>query len=177
LGGRLSFALRGKTRRANASDLQIVPVPIDELQADPANLRKISAEELDRLTRSLRESAPASRRAQVGEAAPGWGLLLLYSFAARYLRCHTGGSHTLLEVPHRPVGAAVDLECIEELRSMRWREAEILEVDPERRNHYVFDSLVARADPLAMALRLSWRANRLPLGKGRADPEQCEECS
>src|SRR5437867_10755937 len=37
------------------TDLQIVQVPIDELRADPANPRKISAEELDRLTRSLRE--------------------------------------------------------------------------------------------------------------------------
>jgi hypothetical protein len=83
----------------------------------------------------------------------------------------------LLEVPHRPVSPAIDLESIKELRSMRWREAEILEIDPERRNHNVFDSLVARVNPLAMALRLSWRANRLPLGKGRADPQQYKECS
>src|SRR6266498_6056983 len=34
---------------------QIVLVPIDDLHADPANPRKISAEELDHLTRSLRE--------------------------------------------------------------------------------------------------------------------------
>src|SRR6266540_3221941 len=37
------------------ADLQIVQVPIDGLHADPANPRKISADELDRLTRSLRE--------------------------------------------------------------------------------------------------------------------------
>ena len=37
------------------TDLQIVQVPIDDLHADPKNPRKISAEELDRLTRSLRE--------------------------------------------------------------------------------------------------------------------------
>ena len=38
-----------------ATDLQIVQVPIDDLHPDPKNPRKISAEELDRLTRSLRE--------------------------------------------------------------------------------------------------------------------------
>jgi ParB-like chromosome segregation protein Spo0J len=38
-----------------ATDLQIVHVPIDELHPDPANPRKISADELDNLTRSLRE--------------------------------------------------------------------------------------------------------------------------
>jgi ParB-like chromosome segregation protein Spo0J len=37
------------------TDLQIVHVPINDLHPDPANPRKISAEELDRLTRSLRE--------------------------------------------------------------------------------------------------------------------------
>src|SRR5438309_6241290 len=37
------------------TELQIVQDPINELHADPANPRKISAEELDRLTRSLRE--------------------------------------------------------------------------------------------------------------------------
>jgi DNA modification methylase len=40
---------------AATTDLQIVHVPIDELHPDPKNPRKISAEELDRLTRSLRE--------------------------------------------------------------------------------------------------------------------------
>src|SRR6058998_566732 len=40
---------------AATTDLQITPVPIDDLHPDPANPRKISAEELDRLTRSLRE--------------------------------------------------------------------------------------------------------------------------
>src|SRR6187200_512663 len=35
--------------------LQIVQVPIDDLHPDPKNPRKISAEELDSLTRSLRE--------------------------------------------------------------------------------------------------------------------------
>ena len=39
----------------SAADLQIVQVPIDELRPDPANPRKISAEELDALTRSLKE--------------------------------------------------------------------------------------------------------------------------
>src|SRR5439155_7345368 len=34
---------------------QIVHVPIDDLHPDPKNPRKISSEELDRLTRSLRE--------------------------------------------------------------------------------------------------------------------------
>src|SRR6266508_1603865 len=38
-----------------AADLQITQVPIDGLHPDPANPRRISAEELDRLTRSLRE--------------------------------------------------------------------------------------------------------------------------
>jgi len=37
------------------TDLQLVQVPIDDLHPDPRNPRKISAEELDRLTRSLRE--------------------------------------------------------------------------------------------------------------------------
>ena len=37
------------------TDLQVVQVPIDDLHPDPANPRKISAEELDRLTRSLPE--------------------------------------------------------------------------------------------------------------------------
>jgi ParB-like chromosome segregation protein Spo0J len=37
------------------TDLQIVPVPIDDLRPDPANPRKISNTELDALTRSLRE--------------------------------------------------------------------------------------------------------------------------
>ncbi len=37
------------------TDLQIIQIPIDDLHPDPANPRKISAEELDRLTRSLRE--------------------------------------------------------------------------------------------------------------------------
>jgi ParB-like chromosome segregation protein Spo0J len=37
------------------TDLQIVQVPIDDLHPDPANPRKISAAELDALTRSLRE--------------------------------------------------------------------------------------------------------------------------
>ncbi len=40
---------------AAATDLQIVQVPIDDLHPDPANPRRISAEALDRLTRSLRE--------------------------------------------------------------------------------------------------------------------------
>src|SRR5437667_7486990 len=40
---------------AATNDLQIVDFPIDELHPDPANPRKISAEELDHLTRSLRE--------------------------------------------------------------------------------------------------------------------------
>src|SRR5947208_16675502 len=40
---------------AATTELQIVQVPIDDLHADPKNPRKISAEELDRLTRSLRE--------------------------------------------------------------------------------------------------------------------------
>src|SRR5436190_13967790 len=40
---------------AATTDLQIVQVPIDDLHADPKNPRKISAAELDRLTRSLRE--------------------------------------------------------------------------------------------------------------------------
>ena len=40
---------------APTTDLQIVHIPIDELHPDPKNPRKISAEELDRLTRSLRE--------------------------------------------------------------------------------------------------------------------------
>src|SRR6266508_2237316 len=37
------------------TDLHSVQVPIDDLHPDPANPRKISADELDRLTRSLRE--------------------------------------------------------------------------------------------------------------------------
>src|SRR6266508_1805664 len=37
------------------TDLHSVQVPIDDLHPDPKNPRKISAEELDRLTRSLRE--------------------------------------------------------------------------------------------------------------------------
>jgi ParB-like chromosome segregation protein Spo0J len=37
------------------TDLQIVPVPIDDLRPDPANPRRISDQELDALTRSLRE--------------------------------------------------------------------------------------------------------------------------
>jgi ParB-like chromosome segregation protein Spo0J len=37
------------------SDPQIAQVPIDDLHPDPKNPRKISAEELDRLSRSLRE--------------------------------------------------------------------------------------------------------------------------
>ena len=40
---------------AATTELQIVQVPIDELHPDPKNPRKISADELDRLTRSLRE--------------------------------------------------------------------------------------------------------------------------
>src|SRR4051794_39676635 len=40
---------------AATTDLQITQVPIDALPPDPATPRKISAEELDRLTRSLRE--------------------------------------------------------------------------------------------------------------------------
>ena len=40
---------------AASTDLQIVHVPIGDLYPDPKNPRKISAEELDRLTRSLRE--------------------------------------------------------------------------------------------------------------------------
>jgi ParB-like chromosome segregation protein Spo0J len=39
------------------TDLPIVHVPIDDLHPDPKNPRKISAEELDRLTRSLRASS------------------------------------------------------------------------------------------------------------------------
>ena len=37
------------------TELQIVQVPIDDLHPDPKNPRNISAEELDALTRSLRE--------------------------------------------------------------------------------------------------------------------------
>src|SRR5947208_12348298 len=37
------------------TELQIVQVPIDDLHPDPANPRKVSAEELDALTRSMRE--------------------------------------------------------------------------------------------------------------------------
>jgi len=37
------------------ADLQIVNVPIDDLHPDPANPRKIGDQELDALTRSLRE--------------------------------------------------------------------------------------------------------------------------
>ena len=40
---------------ATTLDLQIVQVPIDDLHPDPANPRKISAEQLDTLTRSLRQ--------------------------------------------------------------------------------------------------------------------------
>ena len=36
-------------------DLQIVHVPIDVLHPDPANPRTISGQELDALTRSIRE--------------------------------------------------------------------------------------------------------------------------
>jgi ParB/RepB/Spo0J family partition protein len=38
-----------------ASPLQVVQVAIDELRPDPANPRRISPEELERLTRSIRE--------------------------------------------------------------------------------------------------------------------------
>lgn len=41
--------------QATTTDVQIVQVPIDELHPDPRNPRKISADELDALTRSLRE--------------------------------------------------------------------------------------------------------------------------
>jgi ParB-like chromosome segregation protein Spo0J len=39
----------------NPADLQIVQVPIDELHPDPTNPRKISDEQLDTLTRNIRE--------------------------------------------------------------------------------------------------------------------------
>lgn len=38
-----------------ATDLQIVQIPIDDLRPDPANPRRISDDELNALTRSLRE--------------------------------------------------------------------------------------------------------------------------
>jgi hypothetical protein len=46
---------QGGPMQPTATELQIVQVPIDDLHPDPANPRKISAEELDRLTRSVRE--------------------------------------------------------------------------------------------------------------------------
>jgi hypothetical protein len=56
-GASLLFALREdqEGQMPATTDLQIVQVPIDDLHPDPKNPRKISADELNRLTRSLRE--------------------------------------------------------------------------------------------------------------------------
>jgi ParB-like chromosome segregation protein Spo0J len=43
---------------STVSDFQVVQVPIDELRPDPANPRRISAEELDALTKSMRQFGP-----------------------------------------------------------------------------------------------------------------------